>query len=135
MIVIETSAVVDSLVGAKVPPELLARLADEEMHAPALIDFEVASALCGHALGGKIDQNRLDEAVTDYADLVIERYEMTAALRNILDLRNNLTVHDASYVVLAQALGAPLVTSDGKLREAERLGVAVHVYAPDGDIR
>ncbi|MGH3099025.1 MAG: type II toxin-antitoxin system VapC family toxin [Streptosporangiales bacterium] len=131
MIVLETSAVVDALVGEAVHPELLARLADEELHAPSLLDYEVASALRGHVLAGKIARARLEEAVADFTGLRIERYEMTAALPRILDLRDNFTVYDAAYVVLAVALEAPLVTSDEKMREAERLGVAVHVYAAD----
>jgi hypothetical protein len=55
-------------------PELLALLANEELHAPALLDFEVASALRGHALGGRPDQLRLDEAVEDFGGLAIERH-------------------------------------------------------------
>src|SRR5262245_56563467 len=62
VIVIETSAVVNALVGDPANPRLLAALADEELHAPALLDFEVASALRGHVLAGKLDSLRLDEA-------------------------------------------------------------------------
>jgi predicted nucleic acid-binding protein len=50
VIVIESSAMVDAIVGDPANPDLLALLADEELHAPALLDFEVASALRGHAL-------------------------------------------------------------------------------------
>ena len=46
----------------------------------------------------------------------------------MLELRDNLTVHDAVYLVLAQALEAPIVTADAKLREASRLGVDVRVF-------
>jgi len=56
VIVVESSAMVDALVDEPANPELLALLADEELHAPALLDFEVASALRGHALGGKLDR-------------------------------------------------------------------------------
>ena len=43
-------------------PELLALIADDEVHAPALIGYEVASALRGHALGGKIHEAQLEDA-------------------------------------------------------------------------
>ena len=117
---------VDALVDEPVNPQLLALLADEELHAPALLDFEVASALRGHALGGKLDQLRLDEAIEDFGALRIERHQMTGLLGHILDLRD-FTVYDATYVVLAQALEAPLVTADVKLRGAKRFGVDVRV--------
>jgi predicted nucleic acid-binding protein len=127
VIVIESSAMVDALVDEPVDPHLLALLADEELHAPALLDFEVASALRGHALGGRLDQVRLDEAIEDFSAFGIERHQMTDLLAHILDLRDNFTVDDAAYVILAQALEAPLVTADTRLNEAERFGVDVRV--------
>lgn len=48
MIVIEASAMVGVLVADPAIPELLALLVDQELHAPAFLDFEVASALRGH---------------------------------------------------------------------------------------
>ena len=132
MIVIESSAMVDALIDEPVNPELLALLADEELHAPALLDFEVASALRGHALGGKLDQARLDEAVEDFSAFRIERHHMTDLLGHILDLRENFTVYDATYVILAQALEAPLVTADAKMNEAKRVGVDVRVFRMEG---
>jgi predicted nucleic acid-binding protein len=127
VIVVESSAMVDALVDEPVNPHLLALLADEELHAPALLDFEVAGALRGHALSGKLDQLRLDEAIEDFSALRIERHQVTDLLGYVLDLRDDFTVYDATYVVLAQALGAPLVTADAKLRTAERVGVDVRV--------
>jgi predicted nucleic acid-binding protein len=128
VIVVESSAMVDALVGDPANPNLLALLADEELHAPALLDFEVASALRGHLLGGRLDPVRLDEAVADFAAFGIERHQMTGLLRYMLDLRDNFTVYDAAYLVLAQALEAPVVSADAKLKEATRLGVKVQLF-------
>jgi len=127
VIVIESSAMVDALVDEPANPELLALLADEDLHTPALLDFEVASALRGHASGGKLDQVRLDQAIEDFSALRIRRHQMTDLLGRVLDLRDNFTVYDATYVILAQALQAPLVTADAKLEEARRVGVEVRV--------
>jgi predicted nucleic acid-binding protein len=131
VIVIESSAMVDALVDEPANPHLLALLADEELHAPALLDFEVASALRGHALGGRLDQVRLEEAIEDFSGFRIERHQMTGLLAHILDLRENLTMYDATYVVLARALEAPLVTADTKMSEAKRLGVEVHILGAE----
>ena len=116
---------VNALVGDPANPGLLALLADEELHAPALLDFEVASALRGHALGGKLDPVRLEEAVEDFIAFRIERHPMTDLLGHMLDLRGSFTVYDAAYLVLAQALEAPIVSADAKLREATRPGIEV----------
>jgi predicted nucleic acid-binding protein len=123
---------VDALVDEPANPNLLALLADEELHAPALLDFEVASALRGHVLGGKLDPVRLDEAVEDFTAFRIERHQMTGLLGYLLDLRDNFTVYDAAYLVLAQALEAPVVTADAKLKEAARLGIQVRVFDRSG---
>jgi predicted nucleic acid-binding protein len=127
VIVVESSAMVDALVGRPANPRLLALLADEDLHAPALIDFEVASALRGHVREGTLKAARLDGAIEDFASLRIERHTMTNLLRHILRLRNNFTAYDAAYIVLAQALDAAIVTADVKLEEASRLGVQVRV--------
>jgi predicted nucleic acid-binding protein len=127
VIVIESSAMVNALVGDPANPDLLALLADEELHAPALLDFEVASALRGHVMGGKLDPVQLDDAVEDFIAFRIERHPMTGLLGHMLDLRKNLTVYDAAYLVLAQALEAPIVSADTKLRAATRLGIDVRV--------
>lgn len=121
---------VDALVDDPANPDLLAILADNELHAPSLIDYEVASALRGHVLGGKLGDERLDDAIDDFSALSIERYPLSAMIGAVLDLRDNFTVYDAAYVVLAQVLEAPLVTADAKLTEARKLGVDVRVLRP-----
>lgn len=130
MIVIESSAMVDALVDVPANPELLALIADTELHAPSLLDYEVASVLRGHVLAGKLTHLQLEDAVEDFSALRIERYPLSVMVRAVLDLRNNFTVYDAAYVVLAQALGAPLVTADAKLAQARTSGVDVRVLRP-----
>ncbi|MGL4743811.1 MAG: type II toxin-antitoxin system VapC family toxin [Phycicoccus sp.] len=127
MIVIEASAMVDALVDRPPEHELLATMADAQRHAPVLIDDEVVGALRGHALAGRLTDQRLDDAITDLTDLRIERYPLSTMMRAVAALRENLAVYDAAYVVLAQALEIPLVTADTKLLEARRLGVDVRV--------
>jgi predicted nucleic acid-binding protein len=127
VIVIEASAVVDALIDDPANPELLALMADSDLHAPSLLDYEVASALRGHALAGKLADTQLDDAAEDFAALRIERYPLSTMMRDVLSLRGNFTLYDAAYVVLARALELPLVTADAKLTEARRLGINVRV--------
>src|SRR5699024_4645094 len=114
---------VDALVGDPANPELLGLIAANDLHAPSLIDYEVASALRGHSLGGKLANEQLEDAAEDFGGLNIERYPLSVMIRDVLDLRDNFTVYDAAYVVLAQALEVPLITADAKLTEARKLGV------------
>jgi predicted nucleic acid-binding protein len=130
VIVIEASALVDALVDDPANPELLALIADSDLHAPSLLDYEVTSTLRGHALGGKLDDTQLEDATEDFAALGIARYPLSAIMPNVLNLRDKFTVYDAAYVVLAQALDVPLVTADAKLTEAGKIGVEVRVLRP-----
>lgn len=118
---------VDALVGSPANPKLLDIIATGDLHSPTLLDYEVASTLRGHLRGGLLTTTALDIAIQDYTELHIERYELTGLLRDIMALRDSFTAYDAAYIVLAQALDAPLVTVDDKLRAAERLGVDVRV--------
>ena len=128
MIVVDSSALVNALVADPADPHLLALLSDEDLHAPALLDFEVASALRGHLLSGKLQPVRAEEAVDDFATMQISRHQMTRWISHLLELKDNFTVYDAAYVVLSQALDAPLVTADAKLNEARRVGVDVQLF-------
>lgn len=132
MIVVDASAVVHALIVTSVNPRLLALLAVEDLCAPHLLDYEVTSALRGHVLGRKLPAARGRDALRDYADLSISRYDGVALLDGIWRLRDAFTVYDAAYLMLASALACPLVTSDAKMREAERIGVDVRVYPPAG---
>ncbi|MFC4584534.1 type II toxin-antitoxin system VapC family toxin [Sphaerisporangium corydalis] len=128
MIVVDSSSVVNALVDEPVNLELLDLLATEELHAPTLIDFEVMSALRGHLLGRKLERSRIGDALDDFTGIHLVRYQMSNLFGDILKLCENFTAYDAAYVVLAQTLDAPLVTSDLKMKAAEKTGVEVRIY-------
>jgi predicted nucleic acid-binding protein len=84
VIVIEASAMVDALVDQPANPTLLALIADAELHAPALLDYEVASVLRGHAMAGMLSDQRLADAVDDFGVLRIERYPLATMMGSVL---------------------------------------------------
>ena len=83
MIVIEAPAIVDALVEEPRNPELLAVVADSEFHTPARLDYEVASALRGHPLAGRLTEPRLADAVDDFSSLHIDRYPLARMMRGV----------------------------------------------------
>lgn len=116
MIVIDCSAVVDALTGVDGSDVLRDALAEEELHAPVLLDFEVVSAVRGLTLGGHLSARRAEDLLLDFDDLPLHRWHADAGLRRrAFTLRNNLSAYDGAYVALAEALQCPLVTRDARL--------------------
>ena len=119
MIVIDCTAVVDALTAADDAESLRARMSGEDLHAPALLDFEVVAALRGLVLGRHLTPARAEDALTDFEDLPIERWLSSDGLRRrALQLRHNVSAYDAAYIALAEALECPMLTRDGRLRKS-----------------
>jgi predicted nucleic acid-binding protein len=119
LIVIDAAALVDALTLAPDSEALRARLTGEDLNAPTLLDYEVVSALRGLSLGGHLGVERALDALTDFEDLALTRWDCTDVLRRrMFALRTSLSAHDAAYVTLAEALECPLVTRDGRIQRA-----------------
>ncbi len=56
------------------------------------------------------------------------RYPHAPFLSRIWELRANVTAYDAVYLALAEALAAPLVTTDGPLSRTPGLRATVEFY-------
>ena len=120
MIVVDASALLEVLLqtsGAKaVEGRLFARR--ESLHAPHLLDIEVAQVIRRYTAKREIDSMRGLAVLTDLADIPLRRYPHDFLLPRIWELRNNLTAYDAAYVALAEALDAPLLTRDRRIATA-----------------
>src|SRR5205823_9393996 len=90
----------------------------QTLHAPHLVDVEVAQVVRRYVARDEIDGERGRMALADLADFPLRRYPHDFLLPRIWDLRNNLTAYDAVYVALAEALDAPLLTRDQRLAAA-----------------
>lgn len=117
MIVLDASAVLEFLLRTPRAKKVESFLYDQDqsLHAPGLIDIEVVHTLRRLCFEGTITRTRAQEAIEDFLDLDIERYTHQPFVKRIWKLRNSLSAYDASYVVLAEILQAPLVTADIKL--------------------
>ncbi|MGP9683512.1 type II toxin-antitoxin system VapC family toxin [Brachybacterium sp. AOP3-A1-3] len=115
MIVVDASAVVEALIGRDTPGELLDLVAREPLAAPHLLDVEVLSTLRGLTRGHRLDDELADAARRTYFALTITRYETAPLAERIWELRHRCTAYDSTYLALAEALDADLVTADAKL--------------------
>lgn len=101
-------------------------------HAPDFLFIECANVLwtkvrkgnylAGDAVNDLQDLRAMDTVVTSAADLVVRAFE----LANEFDI----SAYDACYVALAESLGVPLVTADGKLA-AKLAGTAHEIVTLD----
>lgn len=131
MIVLDASAIVEVLVGTGPRSERIRERVEspgQSLHVPHLMDIEVLHTLRRLALHGTLSRRRSGEAFADLSNIVFERYPHTSLLGRMWDFKDNLTAYDATYVALAEALGAPLVTTDARLARAPGIRAEVEVY-------
>lgn len=130
MIVLDSSAVVEWLLGLPRADAVGARiLAADSLHAPALMDIEVAQVMRRYTAAGEITADTGERALNVLRDLDVNRYTHESLLTTIWKLRHNLTAYDAAFVALAGVLDAPLITLDRRIAGAIMTGwnIAVDV--------
>jgi predicted nucleic acid-binding protein len=130
MIVLDASAAVDWLLqtaaGQRIEKRIYSR--NETLHAPHLIDLEVAQVLRRLVRQEVITARRAEEAVGDLQDLRVARYPHFVLLPRIWQLRHNFSAYDAAYIVLAEKLGASLVTRDARLASASGHAAPIELF-------
>ena len=126
MIVVDASAVIEVLLQTERGRSLEGRVfGGGLLNAPHLLDLEVTQVLRRYTLRGAVSPARAEGALRDFSDLRIERYPHHLFLGRIWQLRENATAYDAAYLALAEALNAPLVTTDRKVAEVPGHGARV----------
>ena len=121
MTVLDSSAVIDFLVGEQAADAVTALLRSEQVvAAPDVLVFEVLAVLRRHVTSGLIAAERATAAVDDLGDLAIDLYPTLPLRDRAWELRKNLTAADALFAALAERLGEPLATKDRRLAVAAR---------------
>jgi len=129
VIVLDASAAVDWLVQTVEAPRIESRIfsRNHSLHAPDLLDLEIVQVLRRLVREGTLSASRAGAAIQDLLDLRITRYPHVVHLPRIWQLRHNLSAYDAAYVVLAEKLGATLLTRDAKLASVSGHSAAIEV--------
>ena len=130
MIVLDASAAIDWLLQTAAGQQIETRIysRSESLHAPHLLDLEVAQVLRRLAREATVSAQRADQALQDLLSLRLTRYPHFVFLPHIWRLRHNLSAYDAAYVALTEKLGATLVTRDARLAALSIRGVSIELF-------
>jgi predicted nucleic acid-binding protein len=116
VIVLDASAAVDLILNGPGAAAIASRLRSEKRAAaPHLLDAEVGQVMRRFERSGRITLGDAHAALEDLNALPISRYPHAPLLMRAFDLRHNVTLYDALYLVLAEAIGVPLLTRDAAL--------------------
>lgn len=120
MIVLDTSAAIELLLALP----LSGRVFDEidqhqwQIAAPQLLIVEVLQVLRRRVAAGVTPLSHAEQAREVLHELNIRYYDHGLLEQRIWQLRENLSAYDAAFISLAEATGAPLLTSDKGLAKA-----------------
>jgi predicted nucleic acid-binding protein len=133
LIVLDASAAVELVLQTPRAERIAARALHpaERLHAPHLIDVEVAQVIRRLVQAKEITLARAEVALFDFERLVIKRHAHWPLFRRMWALRNSLSAYDATYVALAEALAAPMLTCDDKVTRAHGHAAKIEVVPVD----
>ena len=120
MTVLDTSGVIDFLLGEGVADDVRQLLRAGPASAPDLLVFEVLAVLRRDVHRRVVTVERAEAALEDLGDLTVRLFPALPLRRRAWELRENMTAADALFVALAEELGEPLATKDGGLASAAR---------------
>jgi len=90
----------------------------DALFAPAHLDAEIVSALRGMARKNRALDRVVPSVLAQLAGFPIQRFPLPPLLERMSELRHGITAYDATYVALAERLGAALITCDARLATA-----------------
>ena len=131
MIVVDASALIELLTRSERGELVEARIlrASETIHAPALIDLEIAQVLRRYVASKQVPAHWPRMALDIAIAFPMTRYLHEPLMKRVWELKENVTAYDAAYIALAEALRAPLVTCDAKVGRTRGIHTTVEVIS------
>lgn len=105
-----------------------ARLGDEELVVPHLIDSEVTNVLRRLVFQDILTDKQGRLALDGFTRLTLTRFPADWLRPRMWALRRNLSAYDATYVALAEMIGATaLLTTDARLATAPGIKCSIEL--------
>lgn len=118
--VVDASALAAVAFGEPEGAEVAERLAGEDLFAPSLLAYELASVARKKSLDDPQQRETIAWALEQALALDMRRVDIDQSAVLELALEAGITTYDAAYLWLARQLGASLVTLDAGLAAAAR---------------
>lgn len=128
-LVLDTSVAVELFVRDRpADAALLRRVLTGSAAAPELLDLESCNVVRKMVLRGELSTEDATDALRDIRESPVLRISHRHLVDRVWQLRDTLTAYDASYVALAELMGAPLLTCDARIAQASGHQAAVELY-------
>ena len=124
--VVDASVAVEYLLRTPLGEKLAPQLENETLVAPELLDVEVLAVLRRAVRRGELSSERAHDALEDLQAWQIERLSHRRLWSTAWSYRANVSGYDSFYVAAAVLYDVPLLTADGPLSRAPRLGIVIH---------
>ena len=116
--VIDASALAAFLFGEPDAKNVIGEIKDYALAAPVLLSFELANVCLTKQRRHPTKREQLLASFHVFERMAIRYVDIQMVQALVLAEERKLTVYDASYLLLALQLGAPLVTLDKRLANA-----------------
>ena len=117
-LVIDSSLVIAFLFHEENAHQAELRMEGRALHAPALIDLEVANACRNRIRSKLVTFDAARDSLDDFLQFDMTRHDIDIRATFDLASRFGITAYDASFLWLAHHLAAPLATFDAALGAA-----------------
>ena len=123
--VVDASAAAEYLLRTRLGRKIADIIEGASLIAPELLYVEVMLVFRRAVLRKKLEEHRAMLALEDLAAWPIDRISHLALLQEAWKHRHNVSAYDALYVAAARIYDAVLLTADGPLSRAPKLGIIV----------